>query len=219
MSRFWKYVLKVVPEMLMSMNPQRAAAKIVGSRVRQTCGQTGQRGQLANMESRVKLRACLSLACLVSKRGYCLPLSIAGATKWDKHARCFPSWKAINKYHYFSMSLMFRWLCLVTFSRKCCRQTKDTCAHLHQENDNSSPLMFFPHYRQAQRSYLAQCMPFYRWVNTIKGKAETGPWSHYLRVPTVPLSPPFCCLFAAAASDSPEHTGYAPPTCYIHTNV
>lgn len=79
MSRFRKYVLKVVPEMLVSMNQQRAAAKTVGSRVRQTCGQTGRKGQLADMESWVKLRACLGLACLGSKWGYCLPLSVAAA--------------------------------------------------------------------------------------------------------------------------------------------
>lgn len=49
------------------MNQQRVAAKSVGSRVRQTCGQIGRRVQLAVMESRVKLRSCLCLACLVSK--------------------------------------------------------------------------------------------------------------------------------------------------------
>lgn len=50
--------------MLVSMNQQRAAAKTVGSRVRQTCGQTGRRGQLADMESQAKPRAVSVLHAL-----------------------------------------------------------------------------------------------------------------------------------------------------------
>lgn len=46
--------------------------------------------------------------------------------------------------------------------------------------------------------YWAQCMPFYRWVKTIQGKAETDPRSRYA-IPAVPWSSPFCCLLTAAA--------------------
>lgn len=91
---------------------------------------------------------------------------------------------------------MLRLVSFANVSRKYYRQTKDTRAHLHQQNGNSSPLMCCPHHRQAQRATGHNACHFIGEWRQYKAKQKLAPEAV---IPAVPLSPPFCCLLTAAA--------------------